>query len=385
MSTTMQKASDLEPFVAAAAAGDPNAFGHIVGATGSLVTSIALAIVRDVELSQDIAQDVFLSAWRDLRKLRSPASFLPWLRQMTRNQAHSTLRGRIRGRRFLLQMPDDQEAEAIVDSRPDAAEHLLAAEQRAVLREALGELPDDTREVLTLFYREGQSVAQVAALLELSEDAIKKRLSRARSALRHTVLERLGETLGATAPGAAFGMAVMAALPLAAPATASALSLSASKAASTGSAGRLWAPLAWLFKAVAAVAITAVGGVLGVVLGARALLRDARDDQERRQLRWFRWASIAAVIATSIGFELRSRVIENEWADLIVLGGFTAALLSLHFLWLPRILRRRFEAEMREDPVRALAARRRERRGAILGWTLGLGVAWVALVLRVWL
>jgi hypothetical protein len=282
-------------------------------------------------------------------------------------------------------MPDDQEAEAIVDSRPDAAEHLLAAEQRAVLREALGELPDDTREVLTLFYREGQSVAQVAALLELSEDAIKKRLSRARSALRHTVLERLGETLGATAPGAAFGMAVMAALPLAAPATASALSLSASKAASTGSAGPLWAPLAWLFKAVAAVAITAVGGVLGVVLGARALLRDARDDQERRQLRWFRWASIAAVIATSIGFELRSRVIENEWADLIVLGGFTAALLSLHFLWLPRILRRRFEAEMREDPVRALAARRRERRGAILGWTLGLGVAWVALVLRVWL
>ena len=381
------RAYDLEPLVAAAASGDADAFAHVIGATSGLVTSIALAIVRDVDMSQDIAQDVFLSAWRDLRKLRNPASFLPWLRQMTRNRAHHVLRGWVRARRWMVQPPDDHQVEAIVDGRPGVAERLLGDEEREVLREALAALPDEAREVLALYYREGQSVAQVAGLLDLSESAVKKRLSRARATLRGTLLERLGETLGATAPGAAFAAAVMAALPLAAPVTASAITVSASKAAGTGGAasGSVWASLVWLFTAAAAVFATAIVGVLGVVLGGRALLRQAHDDQERRELRRFKYASIATVIVTSIGFEFRSRVTKSDWPDLLVFAGFTLALASLHFVWLPRILRRRFEAEMREDPIRALARRQRERRGATIGWALGLGGAWVGLILKLWL
>lgn len=101
--SAVRHAHDLEPLVAAAANGDAAAFGHVIGATSGLVTSIALAIVRDVDLSQDIAQDVFLSAWRDLRQLRNPGSVLPWLRQMTRNRAHHVLRGRVRARRWMVQ------------------------------------------------------------------------------------------------------------------------------------------------------------------------------------------------------------------------------------------------------------------------------------------
>lgn len=386
MSAVLQ-AHDLEPLVAAAASGDADAFAHVIGATSGLVTSIALAIVRDVDMSQDIAQDVFLSAWRDLRKLRNPASFLPWLRQMTRNRAHHVLRGRVRARRWMVQSPDDHQVEAIVDGRAGVAERLLANEEREILREALAALPDETREVLTLYYREGQSVAQVAGLLDLSEDAVKKRLSRARETLRGTLLERLGDTLGATAPGATFAAAVMAALPLAAPVATSAITVSASKAAGTGAAafGSFWAAIVWLFTAVAAVFVTAIVGVLGVVLGGQALLRQAHDDQERRELRRFKYASIATVIVTAVGFEFRSRVTKSDWPDLLIFAGFTLALASLHFVWLPRILRRRFEAEMRDDPSRALACRQRERRGATIGWTLGLGGAWAGLILKLWL
>lgn len=385
MSAVLQ-AHDLEPLVAAAATGDADAFARVVGATGGLVTSIALAVVRDVDISQDIAQDVFLSAWRDLRKLRNPASFLPWLRQMTRNRAHHVLRGRVRARRW-MQPADDHHVETIVDGRAGVAERLLANEDRERLREALAALPDETREVLALYYREGQSVAQVAALLDLSENAVKKRLSRARDTLRGALLERLGDTLGATAPGAGFAAAVMAALPLAAPVTASALTVSAAKAAGTGGAasGSVWAALVWLFTAAVAVLATSIVGVLGVVFGSRALLRRAHDDQERRELRRFMYASVATVIVTAIGFELRARVTRSDWPDLLVFAGFTLVLASLHFVWLPRILRRRFEAEMREDPIRALARRQRERRGAAIGWTLGLGGAWVGLILKLWL
>lgn len=59
----------------AAAQGDTDAYGRIVAACQSPVTAIALAIVRDVPASQDIAQDAFISAWRHLQRLQNPASF----------------------------------------------------------------------------------------------------------------------------------------------------------------------------------------------------------------------------------------------------------------------------------------------------------------------
>lgn len=181
--------------------------------------------------------------------------------------------------------------------------------------------------------------------------------------------------------------AVTAALPLATPVTASAITVSVSKAASTGGAatGSVWASIVWLVTAAAAIVATAFAGVLGVVLGSRALVREAHDDQEWRDVRRFTYASIATVMATAISFEVRSRMTRSEWPDLLIFAGFTLVLASLHFFWLPRILRRRFEAEMRDDPVRAMARRQRERRGATIRWTLGLGTAWVGLILKLWL
>jgi RNA polymerase sigma factor (sigma-70 family) len=112
MSAIFQELTELDPLVTAAVSGDLHAFGHLVGATSGLVTSIALAIVRDVEQSQDIAQEVYLAAFRNLGELRNPASFIPWLRQITRNQAHSALRTRSRARRWLAPLPDEPHAEA---------------------------------------------------------------------------------------------------------------------------------------------------------------------------------------------------------------------------------------------------------------------------------
>ena len=108
-----------------------------------------------------------------------------------------------------------------------------------------------------LFYREGQSVAQVATLLDLSEDAVKKRLSRARTALRGMVLDQLGDSLTRTAPGSAFTIAVMAALPLTMPLSASAAAAAAKMTPAAPSTG-LWAWLLWVTAPFA-------GAVLGLI------------------------------------------------------------------------------------------------------------------------
>ena len=355
----------IEPDVRAAVGGDREAFVRLIDATRSLVCGIALAIVRDVELSRDVAQDVFLSAWVDLKKLRDPASFLPWLRQVTRNRAHHVLRTQRRcERRFTVQA--DELLAAAVDPGRGPADELLAVEQRRMLADMIASLPDETREVVTLYYREGQSAAQVASLLDLTEDAVRQRLLRARTRLRHEVLDRLGEHLKATAPGAGFTAAVMVALSVAAPSTAAAAGLGLSKAAGSS---KLLAKLALVFGGAG---LGAVGGILGVLVGIGQVRRQARDEQERRDLRRFAGAASAWVVAAAIAFAIIGRTAHHPAAAISTFVVFTAGLAAMHAGWLPRIVARRHSSEFLENPDAAAARRRRERRWAIVGWTLGL-------------
>jgi RNA polymerase sigma factor (sigma-70 family) len=362
----------LESHVLAAAEGDREAFSHLVDATGNLVCSIALAILRDVETSRDVAQDVFLAAWENLRKLRNPASFLPWLRQMTRNRAHHALRSKVRLRRVVSDQESDDLLAATVDARPHAGESLLAAEEQALLAAAIDELPDEAREVVTLYYREGRSVRQVADLLGMREEAVKQRLSRARSRLRQAMLERLGDTLQRTAPGAAFTVGVLA-LTLGAPGTAAAAGFVSTKLTSSGLLGKLAALLG-------GAGLGALGGILGVVLGVRPLLLRARDDEEKRGLRAFRTVSVVLTLAAATALALST----GPRSMIVSFALFYLSLISLHMFWLPRIVARRLAAELAEDPEAALRRQRRDRWLSVVGAVTGLlagggGVLWAVL------
>ncbi|KAF1694939.1 RNA polymerase sigma factor [Pseudoxanthomonas koreensis] len=204
----------------AARRGNREAFGRIVSACQNTVTAIALAITRDVQASEDIAQEAFLSAWQRLDRLRNSASFLPWLRQITRNLARDWLRAQ-------AQRPLSGEAAEIAigmaaDPSPEPSDRLLRGEAEAAAEDIISALPEDSREVLLLFYREGQRSRQVAALLGLSDEVVRKRLSRARTSVREELVQRFGEFARSTAPSAAFGLALAGALATAVPATATA-------------------------------------------------------------------------------------------------------------------------------------------------------------------
>ncbi|HEX4565603.1 MAG TPA: sigma-70 family RNA polymerase sigma factor [Vicinamibacterales bacterium] len=369
----------LEPLVAAAAGGDRAAFATLVSETSGVVSSIALAIVRDLDVSRDVAQDVFLAAWRDLRKLRNPASFLPWLRQLTRNRAHHVLRTHVRAKRRLGVGDAEAMLETLVDPQPGVTDAMIAAEDRTALAEALAEMPDDTREVLTLFYREGQSTAHVARLLDLDEAAVRKRLSRARATLKASLLERAGRTMETTKLGGSFTAGVMGALPMAATTAGPAAAIAAAKTAIKSGL------LVKLALSSAGVLAGAGGGIAGVLFGSRKLLRDARDDDERRALITFTVVSVAVVIGFSIAFPVSWALTHSRIAPVASFLAFIAALVYLQHGWLPRIVARRHEREMREDPLRAAKRRHAERRAAIIGWTLGLTFGTAGLLLGLYL
>jgi hypothetical protein len=151
---------------------------------------------------------------------------------------------------------------------------MVAREEAHALAEALDAMPEESREILTLFYREGQSVAQVALLLDLSETVVKKWLSRTRKRLRASLQEQIGHTLCRTSPGAEFTAVVIAALPAGATPALSAAGLAVSKAGAMG--------ILKVLAPASGVLAGGLGGVLGVLLGSRKCFCDARDNEERR-------------------------------------------------------------------------------------------------------
>ncbi len=369
MSSLTTLAVQLETDVLAARSGDASAFGRLVDETKSAVTAIALAIVGDYTASQDIAQDVFLAAWRNLSKLRSPASFLPWLRQTTRNRARTWVRDQ--GRRRLAATRVDDLLPEVADAGPDPSELLDEREERRLVAEALADLPDDAREVVILYYREGQSVAQVADLLELTPEVVRQRLSRGRRRMRETVAERLGRALSRTAPGAAFTAAVLTGLNVAAPPVAASAAIgTAAKVAGTSVVVKVAITLA-------GIVVGASGGIFGVLLGVRRASRTANTD-ERRQLRRFAATGVGLVLATSVGFTLSGP--SGTWiVPTLVYLAFGIGLGWMYLVWLPRIAAPRLAAERAADPEAATRQRRHARLGR-LGFICGALIGGAALL-----
>jgi RNA polymerase sigma factor (sigma-70 family) len=347
----------------AAALGDRDAYGRIVAACQNTVTAIALAVTRDVPASEDIAQEAFLSAWQHLRRLRNPASFLPWLRQITRNLARDHLRANRRG------PLDGETAELAIalaaDPAPTPVQRIIADERERAAAELISALPEDSRESLLLYYREGQSSQQVAALLGLSDAAVRKRLSRARRELREDLLKRFGEFARSSAPGAAFTAVVATALTVASPPAAAFGIFSASAAIGAKTLGKI------LLGAAGSIGIALVAVFAGLYLGLRRQLRNSIDEQERRGL--IHSAVVNAL--ASIGFVFALLVIARTttgWLPAVLATlAFMAVIFHQSLVVQPRVLSRRHALEAARNPARAARERRSERIKSWIGVLIG--------------
>lgn len=217
----------------AAQRGEKRAFVEIVARHQATVCGIAYGILGDFAASEDAAQEAFLTAWRKIHDLRQPERLKPWLSQIARTSALGHLR-----RRHPERSLDDAADRADTALLPDEA--AASDEEAALVRDALAKLPESFRVPLVLFYREGQSVRMVAEALEISEDAVKQRLSRGRDMLRDRMSGLIETVLTRTKPTAVFTMMIAAAIgALATPAVVAgtAFTAAASMGAASTSAG----------------------------------------------------------------------------------------------------------------------------------------------------
>src|SRR5664280_803087 len=166
--------------------GRRDAFRQIVERYQTLVCSLAYSATGNVSQSEDVAQETFISAWKDLRLLRQPDKLRAWLCGIVRNRAHRSLREE--GREPVRNAAPLEDADESPTGEALPSEQAVRREEEAILWRSLEKIPENYREPLILFYREHQSIENVAAELELSEDAVKQRLSRGRKLLQLSLI-----------------------------------------------------------------------------------------------------------------------------------------------------------------------------------------------------
>ena len=167
--------------------GDPAAFDALMDATGDRCLAIAYRITRDHATAEDAVQQAFLSAWRDLPRLRDPQRFDVWLQRLLINACYQELRKLRRWKDRVAPLPMEG---------PAAADPYVSANERDALDRAFRRLSPDRRAIFVLHPHAGVPLAEVAEIVGLPVGTVKSRLHYAADILRAALAadERLTDT-----------------------------------------------------------------------------------------------------------------------------------------------------------------------------------------------
>ena len=179
--------------IAAILAGNTHLFHDLIRPYERTVFSMAMALLRNPQEAEDVVQETFLKALRNLHTFRAEARFSTWLVSIALNEARS----RLRGRRDFESLDDDSDEtrriapELLRDWREVPSEVLERLEIRKLVTEAVAELPMIYREVFLLREIEELSISESAQALSISVASVKVRLHRARIMLQRRLAPQL--------------------------------------------------------------------------------------------------------------------------------------------------------------------------------------------------
>ncbi|MGH7768595.1 MAG: RNA polymerase sigma factor [Candidatus Binatia bacterium] len=177
--------------------GEAAAFEKIMRRYNQRVFRAARSVLRNDAEAEDVVQETFVRAYKHLGEFEERSSLATWLTRIAVNEALSRVR---RSRLFgaLDSDKDQPEKESSVKStQPGPEEQASSRELRSVLIAAIDSLPEEMRTVFVLREVEGLSTLDASEALQLSPEAVRVRLHRARLALRSHVEKQLGQEVQA--------------------------------------------------------------------------------------------------------------------------------------------------------------------------------------------
>jgi len=186
---------DEEQMIAAILAGDRELYHELIQPYELSVYRMALSFMKNETEAEDVAQEAFLRALRDLANFRGESKFSTWLISITLNEARRRLRRQSTVRMESLDDPPEEGGKVspalLRDWREIPSEALERREVRTLLQKAIEQLSPIYREVLVLRDIEELSIEETAGLLAISISSVKVRLHRARIMLQKELAPKL--------------------------------------------------------------------------------------------------------------------------------------------------------------------------------------------------
>ncbi len=184
--------------------GDRAAMEELYRATSQDVYRTIHAMIKNEDLTLDVQQDTYVTAFSHLNQLRDPASFRPWIRRIALNEAKGALRKK---KSLLFSELSDVEGEDFPETADFSPENqpepaLERQETARLVRELLDDLSDGQRLLVGMYYYEQMPIRQIAENLNISEGTVKNQLFRSKKKIEAGVkrLEAQGVKLFGLAP-----------------------------------------------------------------------------------------------------------------------------------------------------------------------------------------
>jgi RNA polymerase sigma-70 factor (ECF subfamily) len=194
MNTQQSEARDEPSMILEIIGGNTQLYHDLIRPYEHTVYVMALSLMKNEEDAEDVAQEAFLNGFRKLSSFRAEAKFSTWLISITLNEA----RGRLRRKSIVRMESLDETNEAgtvspalLRDWREIPSETVERDEVRDMLQRAVGNLPDNYRDVFLLRDVEGLDGSETSLALGISVANVKVRLHRARTMLQKELAPQL--------------------------------------------------------------------------------------------------------------------------------------------------------------------------------------------------
>lgn len=173
--------SDIE-IISRVLQGEHNAYANLVTRYQNYVFTLTLRLIKSREDAEEIAQDVFVKAYRSLADFRGESKFSTWLYTITNTTCITFLRKK----KLEVHSLANEKVFEMADSK-DSAFRANIIEQKSrvsMVNKAIAMLSPDDAEIITLFYKAEQNLEEIARILGLEANTAKVRLHRARGRLK---------------------------------------------------------------------------------------------------------------------------------------------------------------------------------------------------------
>lgn len=173
--------NDIE-IISKVLSGDQQAYAGIVNRYQNYVFTLALRFTKNREDAEEVAQDIFVKAYRSLSDFRGASKFSTWLYTIVNTTCITFLRKK----RLVTHSLDDERVFETADNQNSAfrADQIEQKSKTSMVNKAIALLDHNDAEIITLFYKAEQSLEEIGEILGLDPKTAKVRLHRARQRLK---------------------------------------------------------------------------------------------------------------------------------------------------------------------------------------------------------